>query len=82
MKFKNIKVGMKLKLIKKIENYYEDLEVGDVLITYKDRGDMDGKSFSLTIPDEEDNEEMQFYVDKELESFWEPVNQSLKELME
>jgi len=85
MKFSDIKIGMKLKFIKKRINYYDDLNIGDVLIVYKDRTNVDRESFSLfslTKIGLEDNEEIQFYVDKELEGFWEPVNQSLKELME
>jgi len=75
MEFKNIKIGIKLKLVKRINSEtYHHLKIGDILTIECEQGNNEFHFKKL-------NEEL-YYVNETLAYCWEPVIQSLMELIE
>jgi hypothetical protein len=76
MIFENIKLGMKLKLVRRqSSDYYSGLRIGDILtIDHLSRDD----HYDFKEKNEGDEG---FYVSKELAYCWEPVNQTLRGLI-
>ena len=80
MKFNDIKIGMKLKLVDKLGNHYKSYDIGDIVIVTKENNSITLKTFSI----QRLTDKNEFYLipNNNLVQCWEELQLSMKELMD